>query len=114
MTPLVERAYGACDLIPPPIKVEPGKRLDAFDVIPGPYSETARWKLESLNRKIRLRDARPPRAPEQRNRKGVMAHDFPEQLLALYLKYPHLLEPPPGGGDMKSWPERDRDEDRRR
>ncbi|WP_343628928.1 hypothetical protein [Roseateles sp.] len=114
MTTLVECASSARHIIPPPIKVEPGKRLDAFDVIPGPYSETARWKLESLNRKIRLRDARPPRSPAERRRKGFMAHDFPEQLLALYLKYPHLLEPPPGGGDMTSWPERDRDEDSRR
>ncbi|OWQ85268.1 hypothetical protein CDN99_22265 [Roseateles aquatilis] len=94
----------------PPMLAAAVQTLDAFDVIPGPYSVTARRQLEAINRLIRRRSER---RLARREGKGFWAHDMPEKMLALYSRHPELLEEPPGGADVVTWIREARDDDHR-
>jgi len=112
MTVLMEAAAHDRPPLPsltPPI---PGRVSNAFDVIPGPYSVTARRQLEAINRLIRLREEGRFTPPPAGASKGYMRYDAPERMLEIYSKHRQLLEEPRGGGDVVAWIREARDEDR--
>ncbi|MDH0863587.1 hypothetical protein [Mitsuaria sp. GD03876] len=111
MTVLVDVAISAHDTRLPPALAAGNQTLNAFDVIPGPYSVTARRQLEAINRLIRLRDEGRFRPRPDEASRGHMRHDVPERMLAIYSKHRQLLEEPPGGGDVVAWIREFRDED---
>ncbi|WP_157522901.1 hypothetical protein [Mitsuaria sp. 7] len=112
MTLLMDAAAHNTPSLPPTTLPILDRVSNAFDVIPGPYSITARRQLEAINRLIRLREEGRFTPPPAGADKGHMRYDAPERMLEIYSKHRQLLEEPRGGGDVVAWTRETRDEDR--
>lgn len=103
MTVFVDAEINSHDTRPPPAFTAGNRMLNAFDVISGPYSVTARRQLEAINRLIRLREESRLKPRCEGAGEDTLRYDLPERLLEIYAKHPEALETPPGGADVVAW-----------